>query len=108
MILRVTGGGAEGLHDMLRRGEIGIADPEVDYIDALTLLLLFHLVNARKKVGREVIHASRIHHSGIAHETLFIFSPYGKLMPGQHDRKKGYRLRSGAPWTKQRVSPPAR
>ncbi len=62
VVLRVTGRGAERLHDVRRSGEVGVADAEIDDVDTLAHFLLFHRVNACKKVRGKVIHASCVHY----------------------------------------------
>jgi hypothetical protein len=52
---------AESIHDMGGCGEIGIADTEVDHINAACDPGSLEFIDSRKEVGGELSHPFRVH-----------------------------------------------
>jgi len=57
----IAGGLIQGSHNVLRRGQIGIANAEVNDIHAPASGLLLGFVYGGKEVGREVLYPIGIH-----------------------------------------------
>ncbi len=55
MVLDVAGLGAQGIHDVPGRGQIGIAHPQVDDISAFILQFLFLGVELGEQIGRQLL-----------------------------------------------------
>jgi len=61
MVGWIAGRLIQGSHNVLRRGQIGIANAEVNDIHAPASGLLLGLVNSGKEVGRDVLYPIGIH-----------------------------------------------
>ena len=60
---RVAGPGDQGVHDRLRGRQVGIADPQADHVDALSLLLGELALELGEEVRRNRVEAFREPHS---------------------------------------------